>query len=65
VGQTKTAPANDADVESLVLFSVEILTLAATLAYRRAPMLGTWDDHETTDNAYGMGAEENVSRSMV
>jgi hypothetical protein len=29
---------------------------------RRAPMLGTWDDHETTNNAYGMGAEENVSR---
>jgi alkaline phosphatase D len=32
---------------------------------RRAPMLGTWDDHETTNNAYGMGAEENVSRSTV
>jgi phosphodiesterase/alkaline phosphatase D-like protein len=31
---------------------------------RRAPMLGTWDDHETNNNAYGMGAEENVSRSM-
>jgi hypothetical protein len=29
---------------------------------RRAPMLATWDDHETTNNAYGMGAEENVSR---
>jgi alkaline phosphatase D len=32
---------------------------------RRAPMLGTWDDHETTDNAYGMEAEENLNRSMV
>jgi alkaline phosphatase D len=27
---------------------------------RRAPMIAIWDDHETTNNAYGQGKEENT-----
>lgn len=27
---------------------------------RRAPMIAIWDDHETTNNAYGEGLEENT-----
>jgi phosphodiesterase/alkaline phosphatase D-like protein len=27
---------------------------------RRAPLIATWDDHETTNNAYGMGEKSNT-----